>query len=545
MRYTFAGLLIVLGLIAGGIGIAQKTVWAPSETIDATAQLDDPGSLVVVEPGVLNLYSTPATLTVEGEGEITVAQASKENVDAWVGSAAHTEITGVSSETALATKKVDGDAESAQVKGADLWEKETSGDGSVELEWDSDPARTAFLIGTDGKADAASSVTVSWPSHATTPWAIPLMILGGLLVIAGIVLGWITFLKGKKDSARRDARADRRKKLAETGTAFAILPVIALSACSPAELPKAEPSAAPSTPAASVTDEQIAKIVDDASTTVAAADKKTDAKALGARADGPFLEQRKDAYAVKKKDDSYDLPPALAADEITLNFTSQTDQWPRITTVVTTDAKTGQSQLLSLQQKDARADYKVWSQTVLLTGAEIPSVPDAREGAELLAPDATGFVTKPEDVVKNYADVLENPDDSKHKDKYANDAFRKQVKKAQDDLRSSLESGGASVEYDYDTKDTSIVAQKAADGSAVLTGYINVTTTISPEEEDGRVGTLKLSDPQASIVGEESTSKDIVTNNLQLVSFVLPKSGSKDKISLIGVSDAITGASLK
>lgn len=191
MRYFLAGLLVIAGLILGGIGILQKTAWAPDTQITSSATFDDPGSVIVVEPGVLNLYQTPAELTVEGEGEITIAQASKENVDAWVGTSTHTTVTGVDGEGGLVTEKVDGEESTTPpVAGADLWNAEATAASPATLEWDQDAGRTSFVIGTDGEAPAASKVTLAWPNDTATPWAIPLMVIGAILIGLGILTGW-------------------------------------------------------------------------------------------------------------------------------------------------------------------------------------------------------------------------------------------------------------------------------------------------------------------------------------------------------------------
>ena len=55
MRYVLPAVIIVIGLITGTFGVLQKTVWAPDDTRTASVQLDGPGPVAVVEPGVLNL----------------------------------------------------------------------------------------------------------------------------------------------------------------------------------------------------------------------------------------------------------------------------------------------------------------------------------------------------------------------------------------------------------------------------------------------------------------------------------------------------------
>ena len=142
MRYVFAVIFMVLGVVLGGFGILQKTVLAPSDTITATADLDSPGPLVVVDPGMLNLYPGPARLTVEGTGDVTIAQASKENVDAWVGDTAHTEITGLTSESALKAEKSDGKDSAPNPAAADLWTSVQTGAAPQTPNWCQNAGRT-------------------------------------------------------------------------------------------------------------------------------------------------------------------------------------------------------------------------------------------------------------------------------------------------------------------------------------------------------------------------------------------------------------------
>ncbi|MDN5636338.1 MAG: hypothetical protein L0G36_11940, partial [Brevibacterium sp.] len=151
MRYTLAVILMVVGLVVGGLGILQKTLWAPDDQITATTQIDAEAPAVVVDPGMLNLYETPATLEVEGSGELTIAQAPIENVDAWVGNSASARVTGLAPEGGLTVKNQDGEAEVPNPAGADLWTSEVTGTDKVSLDWIDDANRTGFLVAGSGE----------------------------------------------------------------------------------------------------------------------------------------------------------------------------------------------------------------------------------------------------------------------------------------------------------------------------------------------------------------------------------------------------------
>lgn len=109
MRYTFAVILMVVGVVVGGLGLLQKTLWAPEDTITATAEIDADKPAVIIDPGMLNLYETPATLTVKGSGDLTIAQAPIDNVEAWAGDSAYDRVTGLAEEGELTTKATDGE----------------------------------------------------------------------------------------------------------------------------------------------------------------------------------------------------------------------------------------------------------------------------------------------------------------------------------------------------------------------------------------------------------------------------------------------------
>ena len=536
MRYTFAVILMVVGVVVGGLGLLQKTLWAPEDTITATAEIDADKPAVIIDPGMLNLYETPATLTVKGSGDLTIAQAPIDNVEAWAGDSAYDRVTGLAEEGELTTKATDGEEQVPDPAGADLWQSQVTGTDSVELEWNDEANRTGFLIAGEGDPGQVKSVALSWPNHAETPWAIPLMIIGGVAFIAGLVLLFIGANRAKKEANRRRARQERRRKLAEFGTAFAIVPVLALSACGSEELPKPEPSEEPSSAPAGVTDDQTQRILESVADQVKTADKDTDEKALAKRVTGPALQQREDVYKVKDKVEDQKLPPAVASEDIVANYTAATDAWPRVTSMITSAG--GDSQLLVLTQEDPRSDYKLWSQTQLVSGTKLPELPDSRQGAKMLEPGSKDFVETPEKVVANYAKALGEGEGSKEAKKFDSDDFSKSIWKNQKEQKDSAESGNAEVDYKY-TPGKELVAQGTADDAAIVTGVIKAESTISPETDEDRTGTLTLSSPQKDLIGSATTQQPVTTKTTQVLTFLVPEDG---KVKLIGGLETLSGA---
>lgn len=538
MRYTLAVILMVVGVVVSGLGLLQKTLWAPDDTITATTQIEGSAPAVIVDPGMLNLYDTPAKLSAEGTGDLTIAQAPIESIDAWIGDSAAARVTGLATGGGLTVEAKDGTAEVPNPAGADLWEAEVTGSGTVSLDWNAEANRTGFLIAGTGQPGEVTSVTLSWPSNAATPWAIPLMIAGGVIFVIGVVLLILGRRTAKREADRRKARQDRRRKLAEYGTAFAIVPVLALSACGTEELPKPEPSAAPTAPMAGVSATQAERILGAVASDVAAADEKLDKGALEARAAGPALDQRTAAYEVKKKVKDEKLPPAVAADDIVVNYTAATNAWPRVTSLVTSAGDS--TQLLVLTQEDPRSDYKLWSQTQLVPGTKLPEIADARQGSPLLDATAEGFAKTPQQTLADYAKALSSGADSKEAKTFEADDFSKSIWANQKEQKKSAEAGKASVKFAYEPG-KQIVAQGTAGDAAVVTGVIEATSTITPQSEGGRTGTLTLSTPQKELTGESSTQKPVTTSTYQVLTFLVPKDG---KVRLIGGLETLSGAKL-
>src|SRR5699024_9436402 len=178
--------------------------------------------------------------------------------------------------------------------------------------------------------------------------------------------------------------------------------------------------------------------------------------------------------------------------------------------------------LLVLAQQDARADYTVWSQTLLQPGAEIPEVADPREGSELLAPDAEGFRLPPAEVAAAYADVLAKGEDSDSAGAFEEDAFVNQSRSNQSSQREALESGGAEVSFDFQGDDAQVSAMAAADGSAIVTGVVETESTLTPDSTESTTGTLTIPSPAADVLGETETSEELHQTSTVVVTWVVP-----------------------
>lgn len=253
MRRLLAVALVVIGLGGIGLGLLGTTVWAPDTERSATVQLKDPGSAVVIDPGVLYVGGNQGTLTVTGASDVTIIPADPDDIEAYLGSAHYTRITGVPSWTTLSTKDVQatGDATIPSPVGADLWPSVTTEASPAKqpiadlwkLDGGANPPAPyrAILLTTDGTAPGAESITVTWPVEATNAWVPYATAIGAALAVIGLVLFVLDYTSA---SARRreaaeelederildDAREQEQAPAAATTAAAATSPAVVTAA---------------------------------------------------------------------------------------------------------------------------------------------------------------------------------------------------------------------------------------------------------------------------------------------------------------------------
>ncbi|WP_354187335.1 hypothetical protein [Arthrobacter sp. UYCu712] len=182
---------MLLGLLTLLAGIGQKTIWAPAETVTATAPADATAApLTVFDEKLRTLHGGTVKINVKGEGSFMLAVGRPDDVDAWVGPAAHNTVSGVSEDgKALQLTHADGEPTAPTPAGSDLWVTTENASGELNYAW-TPPADGdwSLLLASDGTKPAPTSITMTFPNDTSTPWAIPLMGLGGLLIVAGSAL---------------------------------------------------------------------------------------------------------------------------------------------------------------------------------------------------------------------------------------------------------------------------------------------------------------------------------------------------------------------
>ncbi|MBZ2199515.1 hypothetical protein [Occultella gossypii] len=89
--------------------------------------------------------------------------------------------------------------------GSDLWIEELTGTGELTYDWTAVDGRWMMLIATDGTTPAPQ-LGLTWTREVETPFVVPGVIVGGVLVLIGLVLGIMTLLVDR-ETKRAKARA--------------------------------------------------------------------------------------------------------------------------------------------------------------------------------------------------------------------------------------------------------------------------------------------------------------------------------------------------
>lgn len=393
MRFILAILAFIVATALIGVGVAQRTVFLPPNTVSASVALDegDAAPYLVIDSETLMTHSGSQSIILSGSPTVFAAYGRTSDVDAWLNGSAYDEI-GYDAETGdLTSTPVAADPEgaenvasgSANPAGSDLWLEQFQAEEAMYRTVNL-PAGYSVIIASDGTAPAPTNVRISWPITNATPWAGPLLVAGLVFLLAGLVLLVLGLLhmrrsnrprrrppglpRGKRFSASRTNAIESGVKRSRRSIApFAVAPValvtvLALGGCSADYWPQfgdgADPvSTAPvstgvatpaveatptpgatadpaddaddDTPVPAVTEAQLETIVAAISARTAEADASSNAELLGDRFAGPALELRSATYAIRAGYPEYPAPQAIPAGPLQVVLPQASTSWPK------------------------------------------------------------------------------------------------------------------------------------------------------------------------------------------------------------------------
>ncbi|WP_159635370.1 hypothetical protein [Arthrobacter sp. 8AJ] len=556
---------MLLGLLTLLAGIGQRTIWAPSETFTASAPADAAAApLTVIDQKLRTLHGGTVKINVQGDGNFMLASGRPDDVAAWVGKTAHNTITGVSEdEKSLQVEHADGEGTAPNPAGSDLWVSNENASGELEYTW-TPPADGdwSLLLASDGTKPAPATVSMTFPNDTSTPWAVPLMVLGSLLIVGGIVLALLSARRknGEGDNGGDSgfaARARARKTqnqdpsssskvtMVAAGVAAAVL--AASGTAAQAASPSPQPSGSASSPAKEAAgspvllDAQFRRILEQVSSATDAGDAAKDAAKLADRVAGPELEIRTQNYKIRSQVGSYEpRMPVRSTKLLTTVVTSDRD-WPRSVLAVTQGEGNVVPQILTLVQQSPRENYKLMETTPLQPGTTFPNI--SRGGTDTLAAsDKSGLLYSGEEAMSGLADRLTSAD-SPFKDRLVegdSSPYIADTLSYQAEVVKAGENGNFS--FTHKVVPESTVVFRTSDGGALVLGRINFGFEGTPKAAGDK---LSIGDDAAALAGGKETTTGMVLNFAESMAVYVPPAGSTDPMKLVAATRGLVGASFK
>jgi hypothetical protein len=563
LRLKTAVALVLLGLLTLLAGIGQRTIWAPSETFTASAPADSEAApLTVIDGNLRTLHGGTVKINIEGDGNFLLAAGRPDDVDAWVGQTAHNTVTGVSEDgKALQVEHADGEATTPSPAGSDLWVSTENASGQLEYSW-TPPADGdwTLLLASDGTKPAPASISMTFPNDTSTPWAIPLMVLGSLLILGGIVLALLSVRKRNGDGdgqgsgfaqrarARTEARSSSRVTMVAAGVVAAAVVAgtgAAANATSPAPSPGSSSTASPAAqePSGSpvLLDAQFRRILEQVSSAADAGDAAKDAAKLADRVGGTELEVRTQNYKIRSQVGSYEARMPVRSTKLLTTVVTSNREWPRSVLAVTQGEGNVVPQLLTLVQASPRENYKLVETNPLQPGTTFPTI--NRDGTETLAAaDKTGLLYSGEEAMSGLADRLTSAE-SAFKDKLVegeSSPYIADTLSYQAEVVKAGENGNFS--FTHKVVPESTVVFRTADGGALVLGRINFGFEGTPKAAGDK---LTIGDDAAALAGGKETTTGMVLNFAESVAVYVPPAGSTDPMKLVAATRGLVGASFK
>lgn len=554
---------MLLGLLTLLAGIGQRTIWAPSETFTASAPAGSAAApLTVIDQKLRTLHGGTVKINIQGDGNFMLASGRPDDVSAWVGQTAHNTITGVSEDgKSLQVDHADGEGTAPNPAGSDLWVSNENASGELEYTW-TPPADGdwSLLLASDGTKPAPATVSMTFPNDTSTPWAVPLMVLGSLLILGGIVLALLSGRRKNGDSGGDSAfarRARARKAqgrapssssskvtMVAAGVAAAVLAASGTAAQAASPSPQPSGSASPAkeaTGSAVLLDAQFRRILEQVSSATDAGDAAKDAAKLADRVAGPELEIRTQNYKIRSQVGSYDPRMPVRSTKLLTTVVTSGRDWPRSVLAVTQGEGNVVPQILTLVQKSPRENYKLMETTPLQPGTTFPNI--SRGGTQTLAAsDKSGLLYSGEEAMSGLADRLTSAD-SPFKDKLTEGESSPYIA---DTLSYQAEviKAGANGNFSFTHKvvPESTVVFRTSDGGALVLGRINFGFEGTPKAAGDK---LSIGDDAAALAGGKETTTGMVLSFAESMAVYVPPAGSTDAMKLVAATRGLVGASFK
>jgi hypothetical protein len=576
VRFVLAIICFVIALGTLGTGIAEKTFLAGPSQVTMNTVSRSAAPVVVIDGAALNAYKQTQTVKLSGSQTAFSAYGRTSDVLAWVGDAKYNEVHLNPKTGQLESTFHDGKTSTVpNPAGSDLWLQQfvfgQATDFSIQV-----PSTMSVIAVSNGKLPAPSDISLSWPLDNSTPWAAPLILVGGIALVVGVILLLIAFYDLRRTRGPRRSqprmpklprqpryKPKRREITASKGRRsirnfVAVVPAIAISAvllagCSAVPAPTIPTPTATSTdsPLAAdnkipaVTTPQLQEIVKNIAATVETSDANFNTKLLKTRLAGPALDERLANYAIRKAQPSLPQSIAIPTGTISVNLPQAQvgNVWPRtVFTIIKSKSKSSLTYTaLMLIQDTPRSNYKVNYAMNLESHTSPLYVAPAKVGTTRLDPTFGFFKLKPSDIALAYGDILDKDTASPSYKLFQSkgDTFRTQVGKASKAAQAALLPATASLAYTNANGTGQVIALATNDSGAIVAVDLNEIETVKPVQAGAAVN---ASGAVAALMGTATSTTGLVAIYGDQLLFYVPAVDKSSKIVLLGYSQGLISA---
>ena len=289
---------------------------------------------------------------------------------------------------------------------------------------------------------------------------------------------------------------------------------LALTGCV-ADVPAPVTSAPPMTEAAALLEEQSAAVIDQTMEELAAADAARDTDLLTDRVGGNFKTLRGIEYMLAEEDDGPGLTKIPTERQAV--YVSGAHTWPRTLVAVTEQADEDSTPVVLMWvQESVEDEYQLRNWAHMIPGATLPAMPGTLTGAEQFQITTDVLDPAPEQVLNDYATLLEEGEDSDLNEAFGEDSYRERLFTARETLTEAAKDADGEYEDTIEVDFDAAYSMGTADGGVLVFAPLQASSTFTVED-------AKVSIPDEDEPLLEGDLEDTVTHeHLDFIVMYIP-----------------------
>lgn len=279
-----------------------------------------------------------------------------------------------------------------------------------------------------------------------------------------------------------------------------------------------------------LSDEQVARIVEEVQAVLDTSDEDKSSEGLDARLIDPALSMRV-AQIVRADKTKTELAPLIIGDAI--HSATAGTAFPRVLVVASEATTDTASEVFFLTQEDAKADYMLENWVRLTGGTSVRGLA-VQTGSKVL-PDTTSETEfTPKDVIQTYVNYLNSPDNEEYQifeDNVFSSRYREELKAVSEEVEVA---GSVSAEATVSSAPVTSVLLEG--GDALMAASFTYTQTYKKTVEGS---TLKLGGTLAAYLEDPEVTDSATAKSQVNIFFLVPAAGSEEPVHVVGAERTI------